>query len=154
MSTQPQEKKYKRLLERLEAAVSAGDHPIPIGKLLGFHVVEVGEGRGVVEMNAEGRHSNPMGTLHGGALCTIADTAMGVAHISLLKEDESSTTLEMKINFVRPFWQGKVRAVGSVVKHGRTVTLLECDVTDEADNLLARASSTYMTLRGEQARGR
>jgi len=127
---------------------------MPIGELLGFHLTELEPGRAVIQMEARQDHRNPMGTLHGGVLCTIADSAMGIAHISLLEEGESFTTLELKINFLRPVWEGRLRAVAKVVKHGRTITLTECEVVDERDNLVAWASSTSMTLRGSEALGR
>lgn len=95
-----------------------------------------------------------MGTLHGGVLCDIADIAMGVAYSSNLDEGESFTTLELKINFLKPVWKARLTAVGRVVKQGRTVGLVECDITDERGSLVAHATSTCMTLRGEQAQGR
>jgi uncharacterized protein (TIGR00369 family) len=95
-----------------------------------------------------------MGTLHGGILCDIADAAMGVAYASTLAPGESFTTLELKINYLRPVWNATLRANGRVVQRGRTVGLVECDVFDEQQRLVARASCTCMTLRGEQAKGR
>jgi uncharacterized protein (TIGR00369 family) len=95
-----------------------------------------------------------MGTLHGGVLCDIADAAMGAAYGSTLKDGESFTTLELKINFLRPVWKAKLRAQAKIVRAGNTVGLVECDVTDERDRLVARASSTCMTLRGGLAKGR
>jgi uncharacterized protein (TIGR00369 family) len=79
---------------------------------------------------------------------------MGLAYASLLQDDESFTTLELKINFLKPIWLAKLRAVGKVVRMGRTIGLVECDVLDDQGALVARASSTCMTLRGEAARGR
>jgi uncharacterized protein (TIGR00369 family) len=95
-----------------------------------------------------------MGTLHGGVLCDIADAAMGMAYASTLGEGETFTTLELKINFMKPVWTGKLLATGRVVKNGRTIGLVECDIVDAADQLVARASSTCMTLRGGAAAGR
>ena len=79
---------------------------------------------------------------------------MGISYSSNLADGESFTTLELKINFLRPVWKARLLAVGRVVKQGRTVGLVESDITDEKGNLVARASSTCMTLRGEQAQGR
>ena len=90
----------------------------------------------------------------GGVLCDVADYAMGFAYASTLEEGETFTTLELKINFLKPVWNAHRRAVGRVVKKGRTIGLVECDVTDEKQSLVARASSTCMTLRGKEARGR
>ena len=95
-----------------------------------------------------------MGTVHGGVLCDVADAAMGIAYASTLGEGESFTTLELKINFLKPVRSGTLVAVGRLVKGGRTVGLVECDVTDASDQLVARATSTCMTLRGVQAAGR
>jgi uncharacterized protein (TIGR00369 family) len=128
--------------------------PPPIAALLGFTLSAVAAGEAVIEFTAGRQHANPMGTLHGGVLCDIADAAMGIAYASLLAEGETFATLELKINFLKPVWAAKLRAVGRIVKRGRTVGLLECDITDEQQSLVARASSTCMTLRGEGARGR
>jgi uncharacterized protein (TIGR00369 family) len=128
--------------------------PPPVAPLIGFTLIEADPGRAVVELNADGRHANPMGTVHGGVLCDIADAAMGIAYATTLADGETFTTLELKINFLKPVWRGKLTATGSVVNGGRTVGLVECDVTDEKQRLVARASSTCMTLRGEQAIGR
>ena len=72
-----------------------------------------------------------MGTVHGGILCDIADAAMGIAYASGLDEGETFTTLELKINFLKPVRTGRLTATGRIVKAGRTVGLVECDVTDE-----------------------
>ncbi len=139
----------------LSKAVARGDAPPPpIARLIGFDLVSVNPGEAVIEFQATEAHANPMGTLHGGVLCDIADAAMGIAYSSNLEEGESFTTLELKINFLKPIWQARLLAVGRVVKQGRTVGLVECDIADEKGNLVARATSTCMTLRGEQARGR
>lgn len=128
--------------------------PPPIARLIGFVLTEIAPGRGVIEFEAGPQHANPMGTLHGGVLCDIADAAMGMAYAANLGEGETFTTLELKINFLKPVRTGTLRAIGRVVKAGRTVGLVECDIVDDQDALVARASSTCMTLRGEQAEGR
>jgi uncharacterized protein (TIGR00369 family) len=142
------------LLERVRAMIRGEAPPPPVAGLVGFRVVEVDAGRAVFEMDAGPRHANPMGTLHGGILCDIADAAMGIAYASTLGEGESFTTLELKINFFKPVWNAKLRAEGRIVKKGRTVGMTECDVFDEKGSLVARASSTCMTLAGEVAKGR
>jgi len=126
----------------------------PIGRLIGFTLNEIEPGRAIIELEAGPQHANPMGTLHGGVLCDIADAAMGMAFAAGLGAGETFTTLELKINFLKPVWTGKLRAAGHVVRQGKTVGLVECDVTDAGGSLVARASSTCLTLRGEAARGR
>jgi uncharacterized protein (TIGR00369 family) len=126
----------------------------PVAGLIGFRLVAVKPGSAVFEMEAGPQHANPMGTLHGGILCDIADAAMGIAFASTLEEGESFTTLELKINFLKPVWNARLRAEGRLVKRGKTVGMVECDVTDETGSLVARASSTSLTLSGKKAEGR
>jgi uncharacterized protein (TIGR00369 family) len=133
----------------------AGTRPgPPIAELIGFRVMSVEEGRARVELNADERLANPMGTLHGGVLCDISDAAMGIAYASALQDGESFTTLELKINFLRPVWRSRLVADATVVQRGRTVGMIECSVTDEKGRLVAKATCTCLTLRGEQAAGR
>jgi uncharacterized protein (TIGR00369 family) len=128
--------------------------PPPVAELLGIDVVSAGEGLCTMKLEAEERHSNPMGTVHGGILCDLADAAMGMAFFSTLEPGESFTTLELKINYLRPFWIGTLVARGRVVHRGKTVGMTECDVVDDQGRLIARATSTCLALRGEAAEGR
>lgn len=105
-------------------------------------------------MEAGRKHTNPMGTVHGGILCAIADAAMGTAFGTTLEEGESFTSLELKINFIRPVWDTRLKAVGRVVERGRTIGVVECEVRDENERLVAVATGTCMVLRGEKAVGR
>src|ERR1700688_1194559 len=132
---------------------SQQDFPAPIGKLLGLKLRNATNGHATVEFEATERYANPMGTLHGGVLCDIADAAMGVAY-STVADGESFATLELKINFLRPVWKGKLRAEANIVRAGRIVGLVECNIIDDQRRLVARASSTCMTLRGDLAEGR
>jgi uncharacterized protein (TIGR00369 family) len=142
------------MFERVQAMLRGEAPDPPVARLVGFHLVAVAPGTAVFEMEAGPQHANPMGTLHGGILCDIADAAMGIAYASTLEEGESFTTLELKINFLKPVWKALLRAEGHVVKRGRTVGLVECDVVDETGSLVARASSTCLTLSGKEAAGR
>ena len=139
-----------------------GEHPLiaigregmPVGKLIGFQLTEAGDGRSVVTLAVGPHHANPMGTLHGGILCDIADAAMGIAFNSTLASTESFTTVELKINFFRPVWKAQLRAEGKVVKRGKTMGYIECEITDENGRAIAKASSTCLVLRGQDAAGR
>ncbi len=142
------------MLERIQAMLRGEEPGPPVARLVGFQIVEGSPGRAVFAMEAGPQHANPMGTLHGGILCDIADAAMGIAYASTLEEGETFTTLELKINFLKPVWKARLRAEAHVVKRGRTVGLVECDVVDETGSLVARASSTCLTLSGEKAAGR
>jgi uncharacterized protein (TIGR00369 family) len=141
-------------LERLDKVIRGELPAPPIARLIGFQLVSARHGEAVISFEANQKHANPMGTLHGGVLCDVADAAMGIAFASTLADDESFTTLELKINFLRPVWNEKLRAVGKVVSRGKTVGLTECDITNSSGALVARSSSTCMVLRGEKAAGR
>ncbi len=143
-----------KMLDDLKKRARGELPPVPVAQLIGFRLTAVEPGRATVELQADERHRNPMGTLHGGILCDIADATMGIAYASNLEDGETFATIEMKINFLKPIWNAKLTAVGRVVKQGRTIGLVECDITDEKQSLVARASSTCMTLRGEMARAR
>jgi uncharacterized protein (TIGR00369 family) len=126
----------------------------PAAEMIGFRMVSFGTGESRFEMDAGRRHHNPMGTVHGGILCTLADSAMGMAFASTLGEGETFTTLEIKVNYLRPVFEEKLFAAAKVVHRGRTVGMVECDVTTENGKLVARAVSTCVVLRGEMAEGR
>lgn len=127
--------------------------PAPIQKTLGFQLTSVEAGRAVFRMQANTAvHGNPMGTLHGGVLCDIADVAMGVATASTLEAGESFTTLELKINFIRPFWNGTLEARAHAVHRGKGLAYLECEVVSVPDEkLIAKVNSTCLVLRGAAA---
>src|SRR5208283_5337318 len=131
----------------------AKTNEVPIARLIGFEAKDISDGRATVVLSAGPQHSNPMGTLHGGILCDIADAAMEIAFASTLAPEESFTTVELKINFFRPVWQTQLKAEGTVVQRGRTVGYVECVITDEQNRLVAKSSSTCMVLRGEKAAG-
>jgi len=105
-------------------------------------------------LQAGAKHFNPMGTVHGGILCDIVDAAMGIAFSSTLAPGESFTTVELKINFLRPVRQAQLRVAGRVVQRGRSVGYVECQIRDENGKFVAKSNSTCLVLRGEQAAGR
>src|SRR6266478_6968404 len=132
----------------------AKTNDVPIARLIGFEVKDIAEGRATVVLAAGPRHANPMGTLHGGILCDIADAAMSRAFASTLAPKESFTTVELKINFFRPVWEAHLKAEGKVMRRGQSLGYVECEITDERGQLVAKAASTCLVLRGEDAKGR
>ncbi|ASN06385.1 PaaI family thioesterase [Virgibacillus necropolis] len=135
-------------LEQLNKMLT-GDIPgPPIAQLLGIEIIEVEKGRAVLEMEASEKLHNPMGTLHGGILCDLSDLAMGYAFFSTLADDELFTTVELKLNFMKPIWEGKLRAESKIIKKGGTIGLVECHVYDKKGSLVAHSTSTCMVLKG------
>lgn len=136
-------------------AIVAGEREgPPVAELIGMRMTAVEEGAATFELDAAEHHTSPLGTVHGGILCDLADAAMGCAHASQLADGESFTTLDLKINFLKPVWAGRLVAEARVLKAGRTIGLVDCRVTDESGSLVAFATSTCMTLRDEMAKGR
>ena len=128
-------------------ALIAGTVPNPpISELLNFYLVEVAKGRAMFEGNPEFRHYNPIGSVHGGIAATLLDSALGCAIFSTLHKGDTWTTLELKLNFVRPMTKdtGPVRAEGRILHRGRTVATSEGDLKDRAGKLYAHATTTCM----------
>lgn len=142
------------MLDRMEKMISGELPNPPIAQLIGLGVISVLPGESHLELEAGPQHANPMGTLHGGVLCDLADLAMGAAYASTLGREETFTTLELRINFLRPVWREKLFAVGKIVNRGRTIGMVECDITDSQGRLVAKSTSTCMTLQKEKHRNR
>jgi uncharacterized protein (TIGR00369 family) len=132
----------------------ARTNDVAAAKLIGWESKRIGEGHAIVTLQAGPQHANPMGTLHGGILCDIADAAMGIAFASTLAPDESFTTVELKINFFRPVWDSLLKAEANVIRRGSKIGYVECEITDEQNRLVAKSASTCMVLAGENAKGR
>lgn len=133
--------------------MATGHNVVPLGRAMGFRAARVDEGRAVIELDTADHHLNTMGRLHGGVLCTIADTAMGIAHACSLPEGWTSATVEMKINFLRPAAAGmRLQADGRVLRQGKTIAMCECDVTDDRGRLVAKANGTFMTIHANEAK--
>jgi uncharacterized protein (TIGR00369 family) len=124
--------------------------PPPVSRLIGFVMKSVEPGHAIFEMEADERHHNPMGTLHGGIYCDLADAAMGYAYAATLAEDETFTTIELKINFLRAVRKATLTAEARVVKAGSTLGYIECEVKDQTGKMVAKAASTCMKLRQDR----
>jgi uncharacterized protein (TIGR00369 family) len=126
--------------------------PPPAVALLGMSLDEVERGRTVFSLVADELHENPMGTMHGGIVATLVDTAMGCAISSLLPADASFTTLELSTQFVRAITSatGRVQAEGRVVHRGGRVATTEARVYDDAGVLYAHATSTCLITRSRR----
>jgi len=136
--------------ERLVAMQRGELAPPPAIALLGLELERVEPGTTVFSLTADEVHENPMGTMHGGIVAALVDTAMGCAVSSRLEADAGFTTLELKTNYVRAITQatGRIFADGSVVHAGGRVAMTEARVHDANGTLYAHATSTCMILRG------
>ena len=119
---------------------------------LGARIAEAEPGRVVVEIAAGPEHRHGGGVVQGGVITQIADAAMGMSLATLQPDGIWNTTIELKINFIRPAIEGRLWAVGRVIEMGETLLFGEADVVDEAGRLIARASSTCLPVPEGQGR--
>jgi len=119
---------------------------------LGARIAEAEPGRVVLEIVAGPEHRHGGGVVQGGVITQIADAAMGMSLATLQPDGIWNTTIELKINFIRPAIDGRLRAVGRVIEMGETLLFGEADVVDEAGRLIARASSTCLPVPEGQGR--
>jgi uncharacterized protein (TIGR00369 family) len=128
-------------------ALAGGELPAPpILQLIGFESFEAEEGRVALTMRAAEFHYNPLGTVHGGIIATLLDTATGCAVYSVLPAGLSYTSVDLTTKFLRPVTlaSGLLTSVGTVISHGRRTALAEARLTDEAGRLVAQALSTCL----------
>jgi len=104
--------------------------------------------RGAVDvaMDVQPHHLNLMGTVHGGMIATLADTATGLALRSTLEPGQTFTTTQLGVTFLAPGREGRIVAHGRVLKSGRRMGYAEADVVDRDERLLARATATFAVL--------
>jgi len=122
--------------------------PPPIMKTLGMELVEAGDGKASMRLRVGEKFHNPMGTVHGGVMTDLADATMGIAVITTLGAGESFTTLELKMNFLRPVVEAELRSEAKVVHRGRTVAVVESVLRNEEGKEVARGVATQMILHG------
>lgn len=138
-------------LQQMQAIVDGRLPPAPIAATLGMTRFEVlDRGSVAVELVPELRHYNPLGTVHGGIVTTVLDTAMGCAVQSELDAGVGYTTIELKTSFVRPVTldSGRLRAEGRVVHGGSRIVTAEARLAAADGKLFAHATSTCLVLAG------
>jgi uncharacterized protein (TIGR00369 family) len=118
----------------------------PIAKLLDFSIEEVGDGRVVFGCIPDESHYNPIGLVHGGLVCTLADTVMGCAVHSLLEPGVGYTSIDLSISYLRPVHAdgGKLLATGVVTKFGRRVAFSSAEIVDSDMKIVATASGSVL----------
>jgi uncharacterized protein (TIGR00369 family) len=133
-------------IDVLRAVVGGDIPPPPVAQLIGFEAEHVSEGLVTFAFEPAEFHYNPLGTVHGGILTTLLDSAMGCAVHTRLRAGLSYTTLELKVSFLRPVrvTTGRVRGEGKVVHLGGRVATAEAHLVDGGGELYAHATSTCL----------
>jgi uncharacterized protein (TIGR00369 family) len=136
-------------LEYMRKLASGELPPSPMGQLMGFRLVEVEEGRAVFTVEPGERHANGIGIAHGGLAATLLDSATGCAINTMMPAGRIFTTLEMKINYVRPLTAktGEVRCEARVIHVGGRTATAEGYITDADGKLYAHGTATCMLFR-------
>ncbi|MFI6128897.1 PaaI family thioesterase [Micromonospora sp. NPDC051141] len=133
-------------LDLLRAMIAGELAAPPVMHLIDMARMTADEGRVVVELLPQEFHYNPLGTVHGGVLSTLLDTAAGCAVHTTLPAGVGYTSLDLNVKFLRPVTvtSGMLRCEGTVLQRGRRTALAEARLTDPADRLVAHATSTCL----------
>lgn len=115
------------------------------GRLLGLEILKAEGGEAILSLKMHDGLRNLHGKLHGGALFSLIDTAMGQASHSLGDGSPNSVTLECKVNYIRPVTDGELICRAWVVHGGRRTQVLEAEV-HQGEKLVAKAQSTFACL--------
>ena len=135
-------------LEYWNAVIDGHLPPPPICELMRMRVVDAGHGSIAFSWTPDTSMYNPMGMVHGGAVCTLLDPAAACAMHSTLPEGVGYTSVEIKVNYLKAVTvaSGPLTAVGTVVKAGSRIGFSEGKVTDASGNLVATATSTLLVF--------
>ena len=136
-------------IEKLKGIAAGELAKPPMWELIGLSLVAVKDGEATFVCTPKQAHLNPWGVAHGGLAATLLDSAVGCSIQTLLPAGVSYTTLELKINYIRPMTpeMGEVRAIGTAVHVGRRSAVAEGQIIDKNGKLIARASTTCMVFR-------
>ena len=135
-------------LEFLRAIRDGKLPPAPIAVLLGFRPVEVEEGMVVFEGTPDESVYNPIGVVHGGLVCTMADTVAACAVHSTLPAGLTYTSIDLNVSYTRPVTKdsGTLRAIGTIVKPGRRVAFSRAEILDGRGKVVATATSSCLIM--------
>ncbi len=123
----------------------------PYWQLLGMELLDYKQGWALVKLPFDTKLTNPTGIAHGGAIFSVADAAAAMAAMGTVEQDELVTTIEMKINYVKPFIKGEITGEAKIVYKGTTTALGDVDVRNENGELIAKGQATYMILKTKKA---
>lgn len=116
---------------------------VPYIKLLGIELAELEIGTACLELAIRDELRQPHGLLHGGATASLIDTAMAFAVVTSIGEEETASTVDLNVHYLRPARNGKIVCRAKVVKNGRRLLTVSAEVFDENDKMIATALSTY-----------
>lgn len=114
-----------------------------MARQFGFQLEHAEVGRAKLRMRVQPRHMQIHGVVHGGVLASLADTAGGLSLYLALPRGSRAATVEMKMNFLEPVQGGTVFAEARILRQGKYLAVIECDLTDETRKMVAKALMTF-----------
>jgi acyl-CoA thioesterase len=119
----------------------------PFWQILGMDLVEVKKGYAKTKIPYSEKLFNANGAIHGGVIFSAADTAVGIALVGMVDRQDIVTTIEMKINYLRPFNSGEIFAEAKIIHKGTQTAIGDVDIWDSDGRLVAKAISTYAIIK-------
>jgi uncharacterized protein (TIGR00369 family) len=129
-------------LERLQEAFER----VPFAHLLRLELGEMKRGAATLHMEVRDELRQNNGVVHGGVIASLVDSAAAFAILTILEKDETSTTVDLTIHYLRPLLQGRVSAHARVVRAGRRIMTITIDVLNENEVLVATALTSFIRL--------
>ena len=123
----------------------------PYHRLLGIEATEIREGESRIQMLFKQELTHPYGIVHGGAIASLADSAVAMALISLVEPKDRITTIEFKINFFVPVSKGELKAHAKIIHKGSKTAVGDVEVITEGGELVAKVIATYSIMRGDES---
>ena len=124
----------------------------PFWALLGIELVDIRKGWARVRLPIEEKLTNAIGLVHGGAIFSSADSAVGMALVGMLDRDENISTLEMKINYMKPVKGGEIIAEAYIIHKGNQTAIGDVEIRDEENNLISKGLATYAIFKKDNPR--
>ena len=135
----------ERYLEKVRKATNTS----PYYRLLGMEITEIREGESRIQMLFREELTHPYGIVHGGAIASLADSAVAMALIGLVEPKDRITTIEFKINFFVPISKGELKAHAKIIHKGSKTAVGDVDVVNGEGKLVAKVIATYSIMRGD-----
>ncbi len=120
---------------------------VPFEKLIGIELLDVKKGWAKMRLPLSDKLLQPQGIAHGGTIMSLADTVVAMALVGICDRDETFTTVEMKINFLKPFEKDEIIAEGKIISKGKTIAVGDVDIKDPEGRLIAKSLVTYSITR-------
>jgi len=130
------------VLEKIRAKFEQNHFP----QMVGIEIDTIEPGRAKLSLEVSEKHRQLQGIMHGGAMATLIDTAVAFAIVGASEPGAKFTTIELKVNYLRPIVEGRVIAEARLIQNGKRIIVAECDVFDPAGKLAAKGLLTYMRL--------